>query len=255
MKKLTVLVAIGLVCLGLLYKFRHPIEHFHPHFRFRTLEAIKISPSSSSIPKGARKKFTAIAQYRDGSQAELVSEVTWTSSNPAVAPIDAEGIATAANEGTSTLQATFQHASATTTMLVVPVAPVALAISPADPAIDVNGNSQFKVFATRSDDSVEDVTTQVSWTSSNPAVAKIAPSGLAHGQAQGSATISAELMTPLGKIQTATRLNVVSTTSPLAGAYSYRYDDTGTGQNRFETLLTPEKCKRLHVWETICCAR
>ena len=214
MKKLTVLVAIGLVCVGLLYKFRHPIEHFHPHFRFRTLKAIKISPSSSSIPKGARKKFTAIAQYRDGSQAELVSEVTWTSSNPAVAPIDGEGIATAANEGTSTLQATFQHASATTTMSVVPVAAVALAISPADPAIDVNGDSQFKVSATRSDDSVKDVTTQVSWSSSNPAVAKVAPSGLAHGQAQGSATISAGLMTPVGKIQTATRLNVVSTTNP-----------------------------------------
>jgi hypothetical protein len=239
MKKLIALGVISIFLLGLLYKFRHPIEHFHPHFQFRTLEAINISPSSSSMPLGSRKKFDAIAHYRDGSQAELVSEVTWTSSNPAVAPIDAEGIATAANEGTSTLQATFQHASATSTALVVPVAPVALAISPADPAIDVNGNSQFKVLATRSDDSVEDVTSQVNWTSSNSAVAKIAPSGLAHGQEQGSSTIGAELTTSLGKIQTATRLSVVSTSSPLAGAYSYRYDNTGTGQNRFETLLTP----------------
>ncbi len=119
------------------------------------------------------------------------------------------------------------------------LAPVALAISPADPAINVNGNSQFKVLATRSDDSVEDVTTQVNWSSSNSAVAKIAPSGLAKAQAQGSSTIGAELTTPLGKIQTATRLNVVSTTTPLAGAYSYRYDNTGNGQNRFETRLTP----------------
>jgi len=239
MKKLTVLAGSGLLFLGLLYKFRHPIEHFRPHIRFRTLQAINISPSSSSMPKGSRKKLTAIAHYRDGSQAELVSEVTWTSSNPAVAPIDAEGIATAANEGTSTLQVTFQHASATSTVLVVPVAPVALAISPADPAINVNGNSQFKVLATRSDDSVEDVTSQVNWTSSNSAVAKIAPSGLAHAQEQGSSTIGAELLTPLAKIQTATRLNVVSTTTSLAGVYSYRYDNTGTGQNRFETLLTP----------------
>jgi len=239
MKKLVALKVIGVVFLGSLYKFRHLIGLFRPHIRFRTLEAINISPSSSSIPKGSRKKFTAIAHYRDGSQAELVCEVTWTSSNPAVAPIDAEGIATAANDGPSTLQATFQHACATTTVLVVPVAPVALAISPADPAIDVNGNSQFKVLAARSDDSVEDVTDEVNWTSSNSVVAKIAPSGLAHGQAQGGSTIGAELMTSLGNIQTATRLTVVSTTNPLAGAYSYRYDNTGTGQNRFETLLTP----------------
>ncbi|MGA7915237.1 MAG: hypothetical protein WCA00_08390, partial [Candidatus Acidiferrales bacterium] len=73
MKKLTVLAVIGLVFLCLLYKFRHPIEHFRPHIRFRTLEAINISPSSSSMPKGSRKKLTAIARYRDGSQAELVS--------------------------------------------------------------------------------------------------------------------------------------------------------------------------------------
>jgi hypothetical protein len=239
MKKLVALAVIGVVFLGLLYKFRHRIELFRPHIRFRTLEAINISPSSSSMPKGSRKKFTAIAHYRDGSQAELVSEVTWTSSNSAVAPIDAEGIATAANEGTSTLQATVQHASATTTVLVVPVAPVALAISPADPATGVNGNSQFKVLASRSDDGVEDVTDQVNWTSSNSVVAKIALSGLAHGQAQGGSTIGADLMTSPGDIQTATRLTAVSTTSPLAGAYSYRYDNTGTGQNRFETLLTP----------------
>ena len=239
MKKLTVLVVIGLVCLGLLYKFRHPIEHFHPHFRFRTLEAIKISPSFSSMPKGSRKKLIVFAHYRDGSRAELVSGVTWTSSNPAAAPVDAEGIATAASEGTSALQATFQHANATTTVLVVPVTPVALAVSPADPAIDINGNSQFKALATRSDDSVEDVTNQVHWTSSNSAIAKIAPSGLAHGQAQGGSTIGAELTTPLGKILTATRLTVVSTKNPLAGVYSYRYGDTGTGQNRFENLLNP----------------
>jgi hypothetical protein len=238
MKKLTVLAVIGLICLGLLYKFRHPLEHFHPHFRFRTLEAISISPSSSSMPKGSRNKLIAIAHYRDGGQAELVSEVTWTSSNPVVAHIDAEGIATAANEGTSTLQASFQHATATATVLVVPVAPVALAISPADPAISVNGNSQFKVLATRSDDSVEDVTSLVSWTSSNSAVVKIAPSGLAHGQVQGSSTIVAELMTTLGKIETAIRLRVLSRTDHLAGVYSYRYDETGTGQNRLETLLT-----------------
>jgi hypothetical protein len=239
MKKLVSLAVIGVVFLGLLSKFRHPIVVFHRHTRFRTQEASDISPSPSSMPKGSREKFSAIAHYRDGSHAEWVSEVTWTSSNPAVARIDAEGIATAANEGTATLQVTFQHPNAIPTISVVPVAPVALAISPADPAIDVNGNSQFKVLATRLDDSVEDLINQVNRTSSNSAVAKIAPSGLVHGQAQAGPTFGAELMTPLGKIQTATRLTVVSTANPLAGAYSYRYENTGTGRNRFETLLTP----------------
>ena len=124
-------------------------------------------------------------------------------------------------------------------MLVVPVASSGPCDFPSGPSHRGQRKFAIKVLATRSDDSVEDVTNQVNWTSSNFAAAKIAPSGLAHGQAQGSSTIGAELMTPLGKIQTATRLTVVSATTPLPGAYSYRYDNTGTGQNRFETLLTP----------------
>lgn len=239
-KKLFALALIGAISLCLLYKFRHPIVHFHPHFRFRILQSIEISPPSPSLPKGSRKKFSVIAHYRDGSQAEIVSGVIWASSNSGVAPIDAEGIATAADEGSSTLQATFKHASATTMVSVIPVAPVALAMSPTDEMIRVKGKSQFKVLTTRSDDSVEDVTNQVTWSSSVPAVVKIAPSGLAYGLLQGSSIIVAELRTSQGKIETSTRMSVVPTTSPLAGAYSYRYDDTGTGQNRYETSLTPQ---------------
>jgi outer membrane protein assembly factor BamB len=239
MKRLVGLALIAIIFLGSLYKFRHRIEHFHPRIRFRTVESINISPSPVSLPKGSRKKFSAVAHYRDGSHAELVSEVIWTSSNPGVATIDEEGIATATNEGSSNLKAIFQQASAVTTVSVVGVTPVALAISPANETIPSGGDSPFRVLATRSDNSLEDVTNQVKWTSSNPAVAKVAPSGLARGQAQGSTTIVAVLMTALGKIQAAARLNVVSKTNPLAGAYSYRYDNTGTGQNRFETLLTP----------------
>jgi outer membrane protein assembly factor BamB len=240
MKKLVILAVIGIFLLGLLYKFRHRIEHFHPHIRFRTLEAIKISPSTSSLARGSRKKFHAMAHYRDGGQAELVSEVTWTSLNPGIATIDAEGIVTAVNEGTLSVQASFQRETTTASVTVVPTTAVALAISPMEGIIALNGNLQLKVLATSSDDSVSDVTGQVNWTSSDPAVVKLTPSGMAHGQLQGSSTIVAELMTSLGNIQTATRLNVLSTTDHLAGVYSYRYDQTGTGQNRLETLLTPK---------------
>ncbi len=238
--KLIVLAIVSVIILGLAYKFRHRIEHFHPHIRFRTLETIGVSPSPSSMPKGSRKKFRVTARYRDGSQAEPPSQVVWTSSNSAVALVDSEGIVTAAQEGNVTLEATFQNSSATTTVSVVPAAYVALAILPSDPDIPVNGNSQLKAWATSSDDSTTDVTNQVSWSSSVPAVVKLAASGLAHGQAKGSSTIVAELTTSLGKIQTDTTLSVVSSTQFLDGAYSYRYDDTGTGQNRRETVLTPK---------------
>ena len=135
------------------------------------------------------------------------------------------------------LQAAHEKTSAATSVTVVPAAAVALAISPADGTINVKAESQFRVLATSSDGQLEDVTRRVQWTSSAPAVVEITPLGVARGLAQGCSTIVAQLTTPLGTIQTATRLSVVSATSPLSGVYSYRYDDRGTAQNRFETIL------------------
>ena len=239
--KLVALAVVGVLLLGVLYKFRHQIKHFHPHLRLRTLETITISPSPLTLPKGASRKFTAIAHYRDGSQAELVAGVTWTSSDPRVLSINSDGIVTAASQGASNVRATSQqHTSAPDTIMVVPPAAVALAMSPPDGSIMAKGELQLNVLATASDGQVDDVTRRVQWTSSTPAVVQVTPAGLARALALGRSTIVAQLTTPLGTIQTATGLSVVATTNSLSGVYSYRYDDRGTGQNRFETLLKPQ---------------
>ncbi len=238
--KLLALAVIGALLLGVAYKFRHRIEHFHLDLRHRSLETISISPLPSPLPMGASRKFTAIAHYRGGSQAELVSGVTWTSSDPQVLPTTAEGMATAANQGTANLQATLEKTSASASVTVVPATVVALAVSPTDETIIVSGELQLKVSATSSDGHVEDVTRRVQWTSSTPTVVTITTGGVARGLAQGRSTIVAELATSLGTIRTAAQLSVVSATSPLSGVYSYRYDDRGTGRNRFETILKPQ---------------
>jgi hypothetical protein len=86
--KLAILVVIGVVSLGLLYRFRHRIEHVHPRFRIRSVEAITPSPSVLALPKGSRKRFTIVARYSDQGEGELVSGVTWNSSNSEIASVD-----------------------------------------------------------------------------------------------------------------------------------------------------------------------
>jgi outer membrane protein assembly factor BamB len=240
MKKLVVLAFIGVAVLALAYRFRHPILHFHPHFRFRKLGAIAIVPNAPSMPKGSRKKLIVIAQYRDGSKSELVSGVVWTSSDSSVASTDAEGIVTAASEGNAVLRASAESVSATATVSVVPVAPVALAITSKASLVRLNEAIPLKVMAISSDDSVADVTNQVTWKSSNPSSVSVSPNGRAVGASLGSSVVVADMSTPLGEIQTSIRLEVVSSAASLNGEYSYRYDDTGTGQNRFESTLTPQ---------------
>ncbi|HEX8253649.1 MAG TPA: IPT/TIG domain-containing protein, partial [Thermoanaerobaculia bacterium] len=78
------------------------------------------------------------------------------------------------------------------TAFVVPVM-TAMTIDPAAAEIEPGETQQFTARATWSDGRTVDVTTAVSWSSSNGQIATIAAGGLAHGIDSGSATIEAVL--------------------------------------------------------------
>jgi Big-like domain-containing protein len=66
-----------------------------------------------------------------------------------------------------------------------------LALTPRSPSIGAGQNQQFAAEGTFSDGSKQDLTSSVSWTSSNTAVATINGSGMATGVAQGDSEIGA----------------------------------------------------------------
>src|SRR5882762_2690411 len=55
--------------------------------RVRNLVGITISPSNSSVLKGAAQQFAALANYGDGTGSNITNDATWSSSNTAVATI------------------------------------------------------------------------------------------------------------------------------------------------------------------------
>lgn len=230
----------GFILLALAYKFRLRIEHFHPKFRMRRLQAITIAPSALDIPRGARKRLAAVAHYRDGSVEESPANVHWDSSAPGVAQISSEGMLVGQSIGTSTVEAKLNDATAAVQVSVVPAAPIALAIFPANENIPVGAAVQYKVIATSSDDSIADVTNSATWNLSNLSAVELSPSGEARGRAAGRTVVHVELPTPLGKIETDTLLTVATAASAFDGVFTYRYDETGAGQNRLETSLTPK---------------
>ena len=68
-----------------------------------------------------------------------------------------------------------------------------IAVTPANPAILVGASQPFTATGTYSDSSTQNITSQVSWTSSGTGVAAINASGLATGVSAGTTTISAGL--------------------------------------------------------------
>jgi len=83
---------------------------------------------------------------------------------------------------------------------------LSIAVTPQSPTIVKGATRQFTATGTYSDNSTQDVTTQVTWTSSDTFKATISSTGLATGIDLGSATITATL----GSIFGSTSVNVVT---------------------------------------------
>ena len=69
------------------------------------LSSIQITAPNSSIVSGATDQFTATGTYSDNSTANLTAQATWNSATSSVATINANGLATGAQAGTSIITA------------------------------------------------------------------------------------------------------------------------------------------------------
>jgi hypothetical protein len=85
-----------------------------------TLNSIAVTPATPTIQAGATQQFTATGTYSDNSTQDVTSQVTWASSNSAVASINSTGRATGVAAGTSTISATQGSISGSTTLTVQP---------------------------------------------------------------------------------------------------------------------------------------
>jgi hypothetical protein len=85
-----------------------------------TLTSIAVTPASPVIQAGGAQSFTATGTYSDNSTQNITSQVTWSSSNSAVATINASGVATGVAGGTSSIKATLGAVNNSTTLTVQP---------------------------------------------------------------------------------------------------------------------------------------
>jgi 6-phosphogluconolactonase (cycloisomerase 2 family) len=162
-----------------------------------TLRYITISPATATISVGNTQQYTATGYYSNGAITSGIS-VTWASTSPAVATIDpVAGVATAVGAGTTTINAYASGITATSAMLSVN-ALTSLTIAPQNQTIAATDTEQFTATGTfKNPDgttSTTDVSSQVTWGSSNTNIFTISSSGLATPVGpNGSSVISAAL--------------------------------------------------------------
>ena len=161
-----------------------------------TIVSMSISPGGAYVVPNGVQQFTATATFGDNSTGDVTSSVTWTSSAPTIATVDASGLALGVALGSTTITAkSSNNVTATATLTVSNKTITAISIAPQNATISLatGQTQQFSATATFSDGTFADVTTQVTWSSSNIGIATISTSGLATPVAQGSVTIGASL--------------------------------------------------------------
>src|SRR5438093_815821 len=170
--------------------------------------SVTVSPTSATMRVGSAVQLTAVA--RDSAGGPLAGRpVTWTTSDPAVATVNANGSVTSNAVGSATITATSEGKSGTAAITVTAVPVASLTVNPASASVAVGATRQLS--AVTKDSAGNTLTGRViTWSSSNTAVATVNSSGLVTGVAAGSATITA---TSEGKSGTAT---ITVTNVPVA---------------------------------------
>src|SRR5208283_3509071 len=159
-----------------------------------TLQSIAVTPVGPSIAKGTSQQFKATGTYTDNSTQDLTSQATWESGTPTVATITSAGLATGVGTGTTQITAALGGVTSPGDTLTVTTATLqSIAVTPVGPSIAKGTSQQFKATGTYTDNSTQDLTSQATWVSSNPAAATISSSGLATGVGTGTTQITAAM--------------------------------------------------------------
>ena len=143
------------------------------------LQTIVIAPMDATLPAGTTQQLTATGNYSDGTTENLTTTVTWSTSDPAVAEVsngeESRGVALGKTVGAITVTATdpVSGVVGTAPLTVTSALLQAIVITPANAMLPTGFGQQYTASGQFSDGVFRDVTTQVSWSTINPAVANI----------------------------------------------------------------------------------
>jgi 6-phosphogluconolactonase (cycloisomerase 2 family) len=204
-----------------------------------SLSSISVTPAGASVAAGLTLQLTATGSYSDGTTKDLTANVTWASSDVSKATIAASGIATGLAPGSTTITATSGSISGTNTLTVGSPNLVKVELSPNKPNVPAHKVLQFSAIGTYTDHSTQNLTTSVTWSSANPAVAAVnATTGVVTAGTIGTTQINAQLNTPVvGVTINSVTINVTATVY----AYATNYDSDTVSQYQISAdgSLTP----------------
>ena len=173
------------------------------------IAAISVSPSEANLEAlGATAQFEATARDQNGNT--LSAQFSWDSSDSAVVSVNADGLVTAINNGTTTVTVSSGSVSASASVT-VEQAPASIALSQEEVHLTALGAEQ-QLEASVLDSNQNAMSAELTWASSDPAVASVDEVGRLAARANGTATVTASI----GSISESVAVTVAQTVSRVA---------------------------------------
>ncbi len=167
------------------------------------LTGVSLHGSRQILKPAETLKLTVTGKYSDGSESEVKDGIEWSSSDTRVAAVDEDGEVRALQSGTTHIVAKIGAvASSTWTLDVEAVKPTVKAAAPQLVGLkiisnknELSENEKIRLRATGrySDDSEKDVSSEITWKSSNRAVASVNGSGELQGLKPGNVEVVARM--------------------------------------------------------------
>lgn len=165
------------------------------------LASIAITPNPGSLVLGVPTRFSAIGNYQNGTSQPITSQVVWSVANGAIASVSntagSEGSVTGLALGNTTITATLAGISGTASLTVVQANLISIAVNPPTATLTAGSDQPYAAVGTYDNNTTIDLTNQVTWSSTNIAVAQVSNAatsrGLATSLIAGDTIISASL--------------------------------------------------------------
>jgi uncharacterized protein YjdB len=189
------------------------------------LVSIAVTPDAPTVSVGLKVTFKATGTFKDPATNATTTQdlptATWSSSMTTIATIAATGEATGVAVGDTVIKATSGTVSGMTTLHVKALTLKTIMVTTQTPSIAKGTTATFVATGTFEDSSTQNLTTQVTWTSSIPGTATVSTAGVATSVAKGTTDITATLNGVMGKVTltvTDAILKTIAVTAELPAA-------------------------------------
>ena len=165
------------------------------------LTSIAVTPNPLSLVLGLNASLVATGTYQNGTTQILTTQVAWAVTDPSIASVS--NAATTAGRvsgiavGSTTVTATLSGIASKAIVNIMVAKLVSIAVAPATATVTAGAKQPFTATGTYDNGATPDITTQVTWSSSDITVAQVSnaagSNGLATSLVAGTSTITATM--------------------------------------------------------------